>query len=43
MSWKQQYFKRRAREIAAEEAGDGRVYLKADELEDGSSYSLDDI
>ena len=43
MSWKQQYFKRRAREIGAEEAGAGRVYLKTEELEDGSPYGLDYI
>ena len=43
MNWKREYFKRRAREIAAEEAGEGRVYLRTDELEDGSPYGLDHI
>ena len=43
MSWKQQHFERRAREIGAEEAGEGRAYLNTDELEDGSPYSLDHI
>ena len=43
MNWKRQNFRRRARELAAEQAGEGRVYMGTDELEDGSPYGLDHI